>query len=306
MHINPQNPPCSHTEAIDPRDFRTALGAFVTGVTVVTTTVDGKPAGFTANSFSSVSLDPPLISVCIGKTSSNFTTFTGADVFNVSILSEVQRNVSQAFSAKGVDRFSLVDWHPGKLGAPIIQDAAAWFECTFHQRVEAGDHHILIGRVRAYGHNTSSPLGYCRGSYVLFHLEQQIANLHGKHTRVGALIETPQGLLMVPGEKNTLVLPHSRKIGSRATDDGLYRTLSKLVKDFEIDFLYSVWEDKDDGVLNIYYRGTAEGNVLSDEVKAVPLHALREQATTYDISVMLKRYVKEREDARYSFYPGLL
>lgn len=295
----------AEARVIDPREFRSALGAFVTGVTVVTSTFEGKPVGFTANSFSSVSLDPPLISVCIGKSSSNFAAFDRAGAFNVSVLSESQRHVSQAFSAKGVDRFSMASWRAGSLGHPIIQDSAAWFECTLHQRVDAGDHYILIGRVESFGHTTNSPLGYCRGSYVLFHLEQQLANWPTKRTRVGALIETPQGVLMVPDENNILVLPHSHKIGSRKSEDGLYQTLGKLIENFEVDFLYSVWEDNVDGILNIYYRGTAEGNILSDKVHIVPVHALESQATTHDISVMLNRYVKEQQESRYSIYPGL-
>jgi flavin reductase (DIM6/NTAB) family NADH-FMN oxidoreductase RutF len=298
--------PTPEAGTFDARDFRNALGAFVTGVTVVTTTVDGKPLGFTANSFSSISLDPPLISVCIGKTSSNFEAFSRATTFNVTILSEQQRHVSKAFSARGVDRFALVEWKAGDLGAPLIEGGAAWFECTLQQRVDAGDHHILIGHVRSFGHNTNSPLGYCRGNYVLFHLEQEIANLAMKRTRVGALIETPQGVLMIPDENNVLVLPHAHKIGSRKSQDGLYQKLGSLIEDFEVDFLFSVWQDKDDGIFNIYYRGTAEGDLRDAKVQVVPLHALKTVPTTPDLSILLNRYMREREDARYSVYPGFV
>lgn len=290
---------------MDVRDFRNALGAFVTGVTVVTATPEGKPIGFTANSFSSVSLDPPLISICIGKSSSNFDAFSRTDRFNVSILSEEQKDVSKTFSAKGIDRFAQVNWRPGELGAPIIEGASAWFECTLHQRVDAGDHQILIGRVRSFGHNTGSPLGFCRGNYVLFHLGQEVANLSTTKTKVGALLETPEGILMVPDERGILVLPHAQQLGSRKSQDGLYQMLAGLIENFEVDFLYSLWEEKDGGFFNIYYRGTAEGDLRDRNVRVVPLHALKNLETTRDLSIMLKRYINEREDFRYSVYPGL-
>ncbi len=288
------------------RDFRNALGAFVTGVTVVTSNADGRPVGFTANSFSSVSLDPPLISVCIGKTSSNFDTFGRSNVFNVNILSEQQRQVSKTFATKGIDRFAQAQWTTGELGAPIIDQASAWFECSVHQRVDAGDHQILIGHVRSFGHNTNSPLGFCRGNYVLFHLEQEIANLTTKRVRVGALIETTEGVLMIPDEGGRLVLPSSHKLGSRAASGGLYQKLDALIDNFEVDFLFSVWEDKDDDVCNIYYRGTAEGQLRSKDVQVVPVSSLTQVKTTPDLAILLSRYVREREDARYSVYPGFV
>lgn len=141
----------------DPRALRDAFGAFMTVVTAQA--ADGKPRGFTANSFSSVSLDPPLLLVSIEKSSSNFEVFTKADGFAVNILSEGQKPISNIFSSPVQDRFSGADWHLGPQGAPILAGVSAWFDCALHQCVDAGDHTILLGRVAAFHAGTAAGLG---------------------------------------------------------------------------------------------------------------------------------------------------
>lgn len=134
--------------AIDIAEFRRALGAFVTGVTVVTTIQpDGSPRGFTANSFTSVSLDPPLILVCIAKTASSYAVFSQTKHFAISVLAEDQKAVSGVFASKAADKFSQVAWHRRVTGAPVMEGAAASFDCATHEVIDAGDHIILIGRV---------------------------------------------------------------------------------------------------------------------------------------------------------------
>ena len=135
----------------DARALRDAFGAFLTGVTVVTTVDDaGAPIGFTANSFTSVSLDPPLLLVCLAKTSRNYATLTAAKGFGVNILSEDQKDVSNTFARPVEDRFAAVDWRIGPHGSPVFADVAAWFDCATHDVVDAGDHVILIGRVEGF------------------------------------------------------------------------------------------------------------------------------------------------------------
>ncbi|MFP4903008.1 flavin reductase family protein, partial [Paraburkholderia sp. BR14261] len=159
--------------AFDIAEFRRALGAFVTGVTVVTTIQpDGSPRGFTANSFTSVSLDPPLILVCIAKTASSYAVFSQTGRFAVSVLAEDQQQVSGVFASKAADKFAQVPWSARKTGAPVMDGAAASFDCTTHEVVDAGDHIILIGRVVDVVQTSSTPLGYCRGAYVNFSLSQ--------------------------------------------------------------------------------------------------------------------------------------
>lgn len=131
---------------LDPRALRDAFGAFVTGVTIVTTRDDaGKPVGFTANSFTSVSLDPPLLLICLARTSRNFATMTGAKSFAVNILSENQKDLSNTFARPVEDRFAAAEWSDAPQGSPVFADVAAWFECTMQEVIEAGDHVILLG-----------------------------------------------------------------------------------------------------------------------------------------------------------------
>lgn len=152
--------------SFDRRALRDAFGAFSTGVTVVTArNGEGRPIGFTANSFASVSLDPPLLLVCIAKTSRNLEAMIKTERFAVNILSEAQEEVSNTFARPVDDRFAAVEWHDGPAGSPVFPAAAAWFDCTMEQTVEAGDHVILIGRVVAFEGSDRNGLGYVRGRY---------------------------------------------------------------------------------------------------------------------------------------------
>lgn len=151
-------------------------------MTVVTTIQpDGSPRGFTANSFTSVSLDPPLILVCISKTASSHPVFSATQRFAVSVLAENQADVSGVFASKAQDKFARVPWDTRKTGAPVIRDAAASFDCVTHDVVDAGDHIILIGRVVDFAQTSASPLGYCRGAYVNFSLSQDALSAAGAH-----------------------------------------------------------------------------------------------------------------------------
>ena len=133
------------------RNLRQALGSFPTGVTVVSCLDKNKnPLGFTANSFTSVSLDPKLISICIDKESFNIDSFSITKHFAVSVLSENQQSISTIFATPHEDRFKNIDWSTEETGSPIISGAVAWFDCNTQQVVDAGDHLILIGNIIAF------------------------------------------------------------------------------------------------------------------------------------------------------------
>ena len=153
----------------DPADtlaLRAAFSAFLTGVTIVTTSDgDNAPLGFTANSFTSVSLNPPLLLFCIGKTSRSLDHFLNARAFAVNILSDTQQHLSARFAAPVADRFAEVNWQAGPAGSPIVNDVCGWFDCETRNTVEAGDHHIIIGEVIGFDHNPQEALGYSRGGY---------------------------------------------------------------------------------------------------------------------------------------------
>lgn len=153
---------------IDPIKFRNAAGQFMTGVTVVTTKDDdGEWNGLTANSFTSVSLDPPMVLVCIGDDTSTVEAFRAGNGFVVHILAQSQRDVSMQFAAKGIDRFEGLEVSEGYNGLPVVAGALATFECSLAHIYEGGDHLIFVGKVENLGTgDTEQPaLGYFRGRY---------------------------------------------------------------------------------------------------------------------------------------------
>ncbi|WP_420885639.1 flavin reductase family protein [Candidatus Vallotia lariciata] len=160
--------------SIDVEEYRRALSAFFTGVTVLTTLqLDGTPRGLTANSFTSVSLNPPLVLICIAKQASSYTVFANAGHFAVSILAQEQESIAKLFASKAVDKFSQTKWYPCCSGSPVIWGAAASFDCQMYKFIDAGDHGVLIGRVLDFSHAEEVPsLGYYRGSYMSFSLTQ--------------------------------------------------------------------------------------------------------------------------------------
>ena len=160
----------THSAAIEPKLFRQLLGCFPTGVAVITTTTpEGRPVGLTCNSFSSVSLEPPLVLFSLRKASSLVTTFSESEAFAINILSQRQDVLSSRFaSSKIADKFEGIEWRSGPLHMPIIDDCLASFECTVHARHDAGDHYIFIGEVK-HMHEGSADhaLVFYKGAYMM-------------------------------------------------------------------------------------------------------------------------------------------
>jgi len=152
-----------HLEA---RELRRACGAFATGVAVATVMGrDGKPHGLTINSFTSVSLEPPLVLVCVARRAASHGPFSSADVFAINILASDQEALSTHFASSHPNRFAGIEWDHGELGAPVLRGALAVIECETYQRVEAGDHSIFIGLVRRASTRDGEGLVYFRGAY---------------------------------------------------------------------------------------------------------------------------------------------
>lgn len=295
----------------DAKAFRQALGAFLTGVTVVTTrNADGEMRGFTANSFSSVSLDPPLILVCLAKTASSFPVFSAAQNFAVSVLAAHQKDVSALFASKSPDKFSGAPWQLGPAGSPVITGAAAWFDCLRHEVVEAGDHVILIGHVSGFGAGSEAPLGYCRGAYVDVSLGQQALARRDEPARVGAILETDGALLLVEDGTGGLDLPTGSCLEPAANPHSLRGALSKLGVEGRLGFLFAVFETPGSGdapaTVSIYYRGGFEGTPTAQSgARLVPLDAV-DLARLPDGATrsMLARYLRERREDAFGIYVG--
>jgi flavin reductase (DIM6/NTAB) family NADH-FMN oxidoreductase RutF len=151
----------------DPREFRSALGAFATGVTVVTCmSQDGTPVGLTANSFNSVSLDPPLILFSLDRKSYSFAHFRAASHFAVNILADTQQEISRHFARPSEDKWRDVSFDVSGVGCPAFKDALAVFECSTHTIHDGGDHIIIVGKVVGFSHKAGDPLLYYRGKYA--------------------------------------------------------------------------------------------------------------------------------------------
>ncbi len=148
-------------------ELRKALGQFATGVTVVTTrAADGSPVGLTVNSFTSVSLDPPLLLWCLGRSSMNFDVFRLAEQQLINVLAADQIDVAQRFATRGAERFAGVPWNPTDTGLPRLDGCAAWIECGVRSRYEEGDHLILVCRIESFEVLRGKPLIFHDSRYV--------------------------------------------------------------------------------------------------------------------------------------------
>lgn len=154
------------------RRFRDVLGLFGSGVTVVTSITAEGPVGMTCQSFSSVSLDPPLVLFCPAKTSRAWPAIQKAGFFCVNILAEGQEDLSNGMATKGAEKYDGVGWRPAATGAPLLDGVLGFIDCAVHTVHEAGDHYVVIGKVKELGFGDGSqgeqpeePLVFYRGKY---------------------------------------------------------------------------------------------------------------------------------------------
>ena len=158
----------STTATFDPKDFRRTLGMFGTGVTIVTTRAEnGEPVGITANSFNSVSLEPPMVLWSLAKNARSLPVFQSAQTWNVHILSNEQEALSNRFARAGEDKFSGLPLDSEEGQAPLLQECSARFQCKTAFQYDGGDHIIFVGEVTGYDSNPHPPLLYVTGGYAL-------------------------------------------------------------------------------------------------------------------------------------------
>jgi len=150
---------------IDLGALRRALGSFPTGVTIITAAGPSAPVGVTANSFASVSLDPPLVLWSVSHTSRSYHKFLESGHFAINILADDQIGVSQQFASSSDNKFNHVPWRKGKTGAPLIDGALAYFDCVCEAKYEGGDHTIMVGRVVDFARYDGAPLVFFQGRY---------------------------------------------------------------------------------------------------------------------------------------------
>ncbi|HYL67850.1 MAG TPA: flavin reductase family protein [Candidatus Limnocylindria bacterium] len=153
-------------KSFDRRDYRNALGQFATGVTIVTARAkDGRALGLTVNSFTSVSLDPPLVLWCLSRQASDFAALNAAPRFAVNVLSARQHHLSRQFATTLANKFTDVELEHGPVGTPLLKGATAHFICRVAWRLDGGDHVIILGEVEEYRWNAGEPLVFHAGRY---------------------------------------------------------------------------------------------------------------------------------------------
>jgi flavin reductase (DIM6/NTAB) family NADH-FMN oxidoreductase RutF/ADP-ribose pyrophosphatase YjhB (NUDIX family) len=289
--------------AFDPRALRNAFGTFMTGVTVVTAhDADGQPLGFTANSFTSVSLDPPMVLVCLANTSQNYDALVHASGFAVNVLAETQIDDSNTFARPVEDRFATVNWQRGPHGSPVLDGVSAWFDCAMHKTVDAGDHVILIGTVKAFHSTTNPGLGYARGAYMTPTAATEVA-LAGTNLVVSALIERNGEVLLIDDGHGRSALPEAV-----VSEDGTSATVKKLIAETGLnahpEFIYSMFEDVHRTRQHIAFLcQAADGDPKMGKFVPLNSRALDDVSDPATLT-MLERFSAERLLGNFGIYTG--
>lgn len=286
----------------DKRALRKAFGSYMTGVTVVTTQkADGTPVGFTANSFTSVSLDPPLLLVCPGRFLSSFDNFATCSHFAVNVLSEGQEEVANTFAVFNGDRFARVSCIRDEMGSPLIRGALAQFSCSTHQSLEAGDHRILIGRVRSFEHTEGRGLGYAGGQFFSLGLERSALGHAGSTTICGVIVTNGDGVLLEKTDAGfrppQIPVPDSSRLRKDLVDSmaerGLHISLGPAYSVFDDG---KTWSSYILASASAPYTGSLELHPVYDIPKlpfaSKPVHA------------MMIRFAVESQTRSFGFYLG--
>ncbi len=164
---------------VDQQTFRAVLGHFCTGVTVVTTMTAEGPVGFACQSFSALSLDPPLVVFCPAVTSRSWPAIERSGTFCVNVLSAAQQDVSGVFGRGSAEKFAHVSWTSAPSGAPVLDDVLTWVDCSVRTVHQAGDHYLVIGEVQTLGElSAQRPLLFYKGAYARTEPEPMLGRPH--------------------------------------------------------------------------------------------------------------------------------
>ncbi len=297
----------SYTHGLDPRALRNAFGSFLTGVTIVTTrSADGVPLGFTANSFSSVSLDPPLLLVCPSKTLSSFASFETCRNFAVNILAEDQQEISNTFASFKGDRFDTVKWGNDHNNCPVIDGCVAHFSCRSEKRIDAGDHMILLGHVESFNHFPGNGLGYTAGQYFSLGLERDAAAGPGpgRDTIIGVIIVCGNQVLLKKTEKG-LAPPDFQLENGVGVRDAAQEWLSETETRASITTAYSIFRDREKNLQYTYFLAETDRAVSGDLGEFYDIGSLDQSSLVPGPqSDMLMRLALEHETQIFTLYVG--
>ena len=293
---------------LDSKALRNAFGSYMTGVTVITAmNSEGKPVGFTANSFTSVSLEPPLLLVCPAKSLSSFDIFADCEHFAVNILGEEQQYISNIFAGSKDDRFDQIDWYIDEQGNPIIEGALTHFSCKTERNIEAGDHHILIGKVLDFSAREGLGLGYASGGYFSLGLEREAAEIstQQKQVSVGVIIEHERKVLLTQNSEGKLTLPITMTDDNTNAVTTIQQYLADSAIDAQLGAVFSIFEDTKNKQDYIFYRAFAESSAPEGLGHYVDIDCLAEQDfATQAMTTMMTRYALESKNGFYGVYVG--
>lgn len=292
--------------------LRRTLGSFLTGVTVVTTVDErGRPRGMTANSFTSVSLDPPLVLVGVDRSAASCAAFCDSGGYVVHILGAHQRDLAVKFASKDPDKFEGLDRRSGASGAPILAGVPGWIDCMTEQVVDAGDHVLLIGRVNDFSSAEDRPLGYHRGRFVTFDPEYDIQTLQRAQTLcVGWVAETDDGRVALEHRRDgSWGIPLRPTSTRHLTDEALAtRAAETIGSPVATQFLYSMYPRDRVDDLALVYRGVIESRRPVRTASEIELYAATD--VPWDTIgngselAILRRYFRERAGDGFGIYAG--
>ena len=288
----------------DAKALRAAFGRFPTGVTVVTArTANGEPVGFTANSFTSVSIDPPLLLVCPGLFLSSFGVFSACSHFGVSILAEGQENISNTFASSKGDRFEEVLHWVNDTGIPLISGAAAAFSCRTVRSVEAGDHTILLGEVLDFVQSEHRGLGYASGQYFSLGLERRVHD--AAHSNICGVIARFNDTVLLEASPQGLRPPVSVSPDHASLRESLAGDLARRGVTARLGPVYSVFDNATDGTQHAYLLAAASDVTPDCTLKQVDIADIcTAQFTTSAIQIMMRRYAAEARTGNFTLYRG--
>lgn len=297
---------------INPKELRNAFGTFMTGVTVVTTySNDGEKSakenvGFTANSFTSVSLDPPLLSVCLAKSMSCCSIFENCSHFAINILAEAQEDISNLFASYKGDRFAKVGWIADSNGSPILDGVTTSFSCSNYQQIDAGDHMILIGKINKFETTGDEGLGYSNQGYFSLGLERGAVEppKSMRSFKVGVIIESEGGVLLHDTDAG-LELP-SIEVENRT---GALGAISKYIvtKGIDVEFgpVYSIFDNQESGEYSVYFLANSTSQQTSILGEFHDVESIAElPLASKTLRVMLDRYSLETKAGVFGLYLG--
>ena len=288
------------------RALRDAFGSFMTGVTVVTTCDPQLGAiGFTANSFTSVSLDPPMLLVCLAKSSYYHTSFSQGVGFAVNVLSEAQQDIAQRFASRDAKRFAAVDWLQTPAGMPLLADGVAWFDCRRVNAVDGGDHTIIIGEVTDFHNGAGKGLGYVRGSFFTLSMEERAAQISQSDqlVEVQVIIEKQGEIFFKEGANNTFELPRTTVVKGESLQMQLKSLTQQCDFPDSASYVYSIYENIEENKQFIVYHTVTE--TASRQGTFMPLNdEVYQSIQSPPEVIMLKRFAAESEVGEFGLYVG--